>query len=75
VDPGGVRLVPLQNSSMGGARSAAGVGERTRPPRLDKYDREIAKLAMAYLLTKRTVILTPVENPFKSTAGNEMAPT
>lgn len=31
------------------------------------------KLAMAYLLTKRAVLLTPVPNPFKST--NETAPT
>ncbi len=33
------------------------------------------KLAMAYLLTKRAVLLMPVPNPFKSTTGNETAPT
>jgi hypothetical protein len=33
------------------------------------------RLAMAYLVTKRTVLMTPVPNPFKSTTGNETAPT
>lgn len=33
------------------------------------------RLAMAYLLTKRAVLLMPVPNPFKSTTGNETAPT
>ena len=33
------------------------------------------QLAMAYLVTKRAVLLTPVANPFKSSASNETAPT
>lgn len=33
------------------------------------------RLAMAYLVTKRAVLLRPVPNPFKSTTGNETAPT
>lgn len=33
------------------------------------------RMALAFLVTKRALLLTPVPNPFKSAAGNETAPS